>query len=134
MNGNKAVLDSNFLIFLSKGLIDWEPLRKTYNNLYASIVTYIEVYAYDFVDEDQKGLLDDVFKFLEVIELNPEIADQTIIYRKNKLKKIKLPDAAILATAKVLGAELITDNLTDFQGIDSNVVITGIDSLRSDGR
>jgi hypothetical protein len=39
MNGNKAVLDSNFLIFLSKGLIDLELLKDTYDDLCVSIAS-----------------------------------------------------------------------------------------------
>jgi predicted nucleic acid-binding protein len=130
MNGNNAVLDSNFLIFLSKGLIDLELLRSRYNNLLVSIITYIEVYAYDFKDENQKNILDKTFDRLEILEVDAEIADQTIIYRKSKIKKIKLPDAIILATAKMQDADLITNNLVDFQGIDSSVLIVGIDDLR----
>lgn len=130
MNGNKAVLDSNFLIFLSKGLIDRENLRSNYDRLYVSIITYIEVYAYDFADENQKQSLDKVFNNLEIIEINKDVADQTIVYRKNKTKKIKLPDAAILATAKIINADLITNNYGDFQGIDSSVNVVNLDGFR----
>ena len=130
MNGNKAVLDSNFLIFVSKGLIDREKLRSAYDNLYVSIVTYIEVYAYHFVDETQKQSIDKVFDYLEIIEINFDVADQTIIYRKNKTKKIKLPDAAILATAKITNADLITDNHRDFQDIDSSVNVLDLDQFK----
>lgn len=130
MNGNKAVLDSNFLIFVSKGLIDPKRLRPEYDELYVSIITYIEVYAYDFPDEIQKDRLDQVFDHLKIIDIDHEIADQTIIYRKSKARKIKLPDAAILATAKIISADLITDNYADFQSIDSSVNVKNLDALR----
>ena len=130
MSGNKALLDSNLLIFLSKGMIDRKKLRSDRGGFCVSIITYMEVYAFDFPDKSQKDILDEIFCSLEVIEINPEIADQTIIYRKSKAKKIKLPDAIILATAKIIEAELITDNVADFQGIDASVSIFGIDYLR----
>jgi predicted nucleic acid-binding protein len=130
MNGNRAVLDSNFLIFLSKGLINREALRSKYDKLYVSIITYIEVYAYDFVDKTQNQSLDEVFNNLEIIEINSDVADQTIIYRKNKPKKIKLPDAVILATTKIINADLITDNYRDFQNIDSSVNVLNLDRFK----
>jgi predicted nucleic acid-binding protein len=67
------------------------------------------------------------FASLEIIEINQEIADQAIIYRKNKSKKIKLPDAIILASAKYVNADLLSD---DFQNIDSTVIVKNIDDLK----
>lgn len=130
MSGTKAILDSNAIIYASKGIVDAEKLLFGYNRYFASIITFIEVYVYDFTDAAEKEIIDEILESLEIIELNQEIADQTIIYRKNKTKKIKLPDAIILATAKIIEAELITDNAADFQGIDSSVSIFGVDFLR----
>ena len=78
----------------------------------------------------QKVILDETFDDLENIEISSEIANQTIIYRKNKTKKIKLPDALILASAKVAGADLITDNYGDFQNIDSSINVVNLDNFR----
>jgi predicted nucleic acid-binding protein len=111
MNGNKAILDSNLLIFLSQNLIDRQKLSSQYEEFCVSIITYMEVYAFDFPNKTEKDLLDRTFANLEIIEINREIADQAIIYRKNKLKKIKLPDAIILASAKHANADLEDVNL-----------------------
>jgi predicted nucleic acid-binding protein len=92
-------------------------------------VSFIEVYAYEFENKSEKEIIDGFLENVEIIDVNREIADQTIVYRKAKAKKIKLSDAVILSTAKILGAEFITDNLSDFRGIDSSVTITGIDNL-----
>ena len=70
----------------------------------------MEVYAFDFPNKTEKDALDLTFANLEIIELSREIADQSIIYRKNKIKKIKLPDAIILASAKYANADLLTDD------------------------
>jgi len=43
---------------------------------------------------------------------------------------IKLPDAIILATAKVLNVPLLTDDWDDFSNIDETIVISNIDFLK----
>ena len=105
-------------------------LSSKYDQVYASIITFIEVYAFDFEDKDERALVDRFFKNVEIIEVNDEIADQTIIYRKIKTKKIKLPDAIILASAKVVGADLITNNYSDFQSVDSSVNLLNLDDFK----
>jgi predicted nucleic acid-binding protein len=130
MSGNKAILDSNLLIFLSKDMIDREKLYAKYDGFCVSIVSYIEVYAFNFPNLTEKESLDRTFANLEIIEVNQEIADQAIIYRKNKQKKIKLPDAIILASAKYANADLLTDDWDDFQNIDSTVNVQNIDDLK----
>jgi hypothetical protein len=87
MNGNKAILDSNLLIFLSKNLIDRPKLYSKYDDFCVSIITYMEVYAFDFPIKSEKDALDLTFASLEIIEVNQEIDDQAIIYRKQKPKR-----------------------------------------------
>jgi predicted nucleic acid-binding protein len=130
MNGNKAILDSNLLIFLSKGMIDRAKLYSKYDEFCVSIITYMEVYAFEFSDKNEKESLDRTFASLKIIDINKEIADQAIVYRKNKSKKIKLPDAIILASAKYASADLLTDDWKDFQTIDSSVNVVNLDDLK----
>lgn len=130
MNGTKVVLDSNVIIFASKEKIDVEKLLSRYDEFYVSVITYLEVYAHEFQNAAEKDIIDEIFTNLEIIEINREIADQVIIYRKNKTKKIKLPDAVILATAKYVGAYLLTDDWDDFQNIDAAVNIVNLDNLK----
>ncbi len=89
MNGTKAILDSNAIIFASKEMIDVDELLSRYDKFYASIITYVEVYAFDFQNSVEKDITDEIFANLEIIEFNQEIADQAIIYRKNKNRKDK---------------------------------------------
>lgn len=130
MNGNKSILDSNVVILASKEKIDVEKLLSKYDKFYVSVITYIEVYAFDFQNSLEKDAIDEIFANLEIIEINKEIADQAIIYRKNKSKKIKLPDAIILATAKYVNADLLTDDWKDFQNIDSSVNLLDLANLK----
>ena len=69
MNGNKSVLDSNLIIFISKGKIDLEKLRSEYDEFYVSIITYMEVYAYEFPKLEEKDLIDELFSNLEIVEI-----------------------------------------------------------------
>lgn len=130
MSGNSVVLDSNVIIFGSKDMIDIEKVVSMYDKQYVSIISYMEVYAFDFNESEEKRSLDKIFGNLQIVETSKDIADIAIIYRKSKTKKIKLPDAIIIATAKHLGADLLTNNLSDFQGVDASVSVTGIEDLR----
>ena len=124
MSGNKVVLDTNIIILASKQKIDTTVLLEKYDHFYVSIITYMEVYGYDFEDSREKEFIDELFEGLEILEINKPIAEQVILYRKRKTKKIKLPDAIILATAKFLNADLITEDWDDFEGVDEQVNIS----------
>ncbi len=130
MNGNKGVFDSNIIIFFSKRKFDIDELSSKYAEIYVSIVSYIEVYAYEFEYAEEKLLTDRFLKNVEILEVNKEIADLAIVYRKSKTKKIKLPDAIILASAKSINADLITDDYRDFQNIDPTVNVMNLDAFK----
>lgn len=130
MSGNRVVLDSDVIIFGSKRLIDIDELVSRYDILYISIISYMEVYAFDFENTVEKTLIDSIFINLEIVDVGQEIAHHAIRYRSNRIKRIKLPDATILATAKHLKATLLTNNVSDFLGIDASVDVKGIDDMK----
>lgn len=130
MSGTKAILDSNTIILASKERLDIEALFSRYDEFYASIITYAEVYAFDFQSQSEKDIVDEIFSSLNIIEITKEIADLAVVYRKNPSKRIKLPDALILASAKQADAELLTDNWKDFHNIDTSVTVQKIDDLK----
>jgi predicted nucleic acid-binding protein len=130
MSGNKALLDTNVIIFASKQHVNMEKLLSSYNEFYTSIVSFMEVYGFDFTQQAEKDLIDEMFDNLEMIDVNRAIAQQVIVYKKGKTKKIKLPDAIVLATAKYLGADLITDDWEDFKNIDKSVPIRKLDEFK----
>ena len=76
-----------------------------------SFITYIEVLGYQVVPQSTQ----DFMALANVIEINTAIVDTCISLRK--LKKIKLPDALIAATALVNGFTILTRNTKDFQSI-----------------
>lgn len=131
MNGNNRVLlDSNVIVFASKQQIDTNKLLNSYSEFCTSIINFMEVYGYEFENQEERELMDDLFSIFEIIDLNKIIAEQVIFYRKQKGKKIKLPDAIVLATAKYLNATLLTDDWDDFLGIDPNVRIVKADDFK----
>lgn len=130
MIGNNVILDSNVIIFASKQTIDIEQVLNQYDNFYVSIITYMEIYGYDFEKSEEKELTDNLFKNLLIIDVSQEIAQYVLEYRKAALRKIKLPDAIILATARHLNATLLTDDWDDFIGIDPLVSVRNIESLK----
>ena len=121
MIGNKAILDSNVIIDAVRNLIDIERSIFQFKDIYISLITYIEVLGYNFKDENEKLLTLQILGMFVIINPDVEIADLTISYRK--MKKIKVPDAIILATAKKLNAILLTSNIADFKNIDADVII-----------
>lgn len=95
-----------------------------------SIITYMETYGYDFQNAQEKDIIDTFFELVEVVDVNKSIAQNVIVYKQSKKRKIKLPDAIILATAKYLGADLLSDDWDDFINIDSGVSVLNIDDLK----
>jgi predicted nucleic acid-binding protein len=130
MSGSKVLLDSNVIILASKEALNIELLLGAYDEFYVSIITFMEVYGFEFANNNEEKLIDDIFANMDIVSIDTHIANQAISYRKNKIKKIKLPDAIILATAKYLGAELITDDWDDFINIAPSVIVKKLDAFR----
>jgi len=130
MSGTKALLDTNLIILLSKRRIDVNSLLAIYDEFYVSIITYMETYGYEFNNSDEKDLIDAFFELVEVVDVNLSIAQNVVVYKTSKRRKIKLPDAIILATAKYLGADLLTDDWDDFVNIDIDVNVLNIDVFK----
>ena len=130
ISGNKVLLDSNVLILASKHLINIEKLVDSFDEFFVSIITYMEIYSYNFSNKKEEELLRELLNNITITPINKEIADLTIEIRKSKTKKIKLPDAIILATAKYLNLTLLTDDWDDFEKIESSVLVLNIDFLK----
>lgn len=121
MNGSKGLLDSNVIIDASKGIVSIQDIVYEYDYLYTSIISYIETLGYNYTDSEEKEIVTQILNSIEIVDINKEIADIAIDYRK--IKKIKLPDALVLATASYLKANLLTSDISDFQNIDESVNI-----------
>ncbi|MCX6579541.1 MAG: type II toxin-antitoxin system VapC family toxin [Candidatus Aminicenantes bacterium] len=132
MSGHKVLLDSNIIIYLSKGLLDIGSIFEKYDELYISIITYMEVLGFQFADKKELSLIKELLNSFEIINLNSEIAEDVISIKQKK--KIKLPDAIIWATAKFVGSDLSTRNVKDFCDISDDVNIINPFAEQGDGK
>ena len=65
--------------------------------LHVSLMTYMEVVGYIFTDATEELFTSTLFRSLQHLPVTQATADRVIIYRKRR--RIKLPDAIILAIA-----------------------------------
>jgi predicted nucleic acid-binding protein len=121
MNGSKVLVDSNIIIYLSKGELTIENALRGYDDFYISIITYMEVLGFQFNDEKEIDIIKELLGYFKVVNVNLEIAE--IVVSLKQKKKIKLPDAIILATAEFIRCDLLTKNVKDFESIVDNVDI-----------
>ncbi|MEN8122783.1 MAG: type II toxin-antitoxin system VapC family toxin [Bacteroidota bacterium] len=119
MNGNKALLDSNVIIDASKGKLSLKNIINKYDSIYTSIICYIEVMGYNFNSQKEKSAIESILQIIPILNLDKEIADIAINFRKKI--KIKLPDALIIATAEKMAIDLITSNIDDFKNLSENI-------------
>jgi hypothetical protein len=102
------VLDSNMVIYLSKGLVDLSDLPKD-DDCCVSIVTYMEVMGYAFATEQEKRAVSLLFENFTILPLDVSIANLVIELRQSN--KIMLPDAIICATAIEYDAVLVSNDI-----------------------
>lgn len=119
MNGK--LVDTNIIIYLSKRKIDLRQITLGEEQLFISVITYMEVLGFRFNDNHEKDIVQKICDLFPIIDLSHEIVDKVISIRQKH--KIKLPDAIILATATVTDLELETANVSDFINIESELKI-----------
>ena len=115
------MFDSNIIIYISKGELDFLRVTSNYDDIHISIITYMEVLGFKFNDEIEKQRVVDVLENFEIIWLNNNIVEEVIIIRQKV--KISLPDAIIAASAKIFEFDLFTRNINDFKNISGLNII-----------
>ena len=115
MNGNRALFDSNIIIYLSKREIPLSILDQ-FDEIFISVITYMEILGYNFGNPEEEIFIKDLLAVFKIIYIDQKIADTVVKIRKKK--RIKLPDAIISATAISEGLYLVTRNVEDFHDID----------------
>jgi predicted nucleic acid-binding protein len=121
MSGNKLLLDTNILIYLSKNEITLDSFAKSDDLISISVITYMEALGFPFQNKPEEEIIVALCENLKVFQLNDEIISLVISLRKEA--KIKLPDAIILATAIVNDLQLITHNVSDFYAFSNRINI-----------
>ena len=105
MSGNRVLADTNTLIYFFN---DHQKAINALdgNEIFISVVTEIELLSYPGLDYQSSQGIKEFLKDCAIVELYPKIKDLTISLKK--IRRIKLPDAIIAATAQFLKIELIT--------------------------
>ena len=106
----RALFDTNVLIDYLNGVEAAKAELARYDRPAISVISWIEVLAGTKPDVEAQTR-----KFLAVferIELSEAIADQAVALRRSA--RMRVPDAIILATARVENLVLVTRNTKDF--------------------
>ena len=114
MSGNKLFLDSNILLYLLQGD---KTLAEVLDNkqIYVSFITQLELLSFPGLTKKESKVISDLLKECVIIDINAEIKNLTVSYRKSY--KLKLPDSIIAATSLYLDLPLITAD-ADFKRIE----------------
>lgn len=113
MAGVTRCFDSNIIIDLLNGIqAARELLGSEVDDDAVSVVTWIEVLAGCRSSEEEQAARELLATF-RIVPLEREVAEETVRLRRDL--RLKLPDAAVLATARSLGCELLTRNTKDFR-------------------
>jgi len=116
----KYLVDSNIIIYhLNQNSIATKFLSDNYQSIAISQITFIEVLSFDFSEEQEKMVKELLCSF-DIINVNFDIANQAV--KNRKVKKIKIPDNIIVATAMVNDLILVTRNTKDFKAFDINII------------
>lgn len=105
---NHILLDSNIVIYLSQKKLSINEVFEENINYSISLVTYMEILSYNFPTQEEEQFVRKLLSLFKIIDISKEIAEEVILLKK--VRKIKLPDAIIIATALVEDATLYTND------------------------
>ena len=110
MSGNKYLLDTNFILGILKSnplvLAELSSRRLLSGECSYSAITRMELLGFQNITHEEQLLILQKLEHLTYLPLTRDIEDKVIKLRQ--LRKIKLPDAIIAATALCSGIELLT--------------------------
>lgn len=128
MKPTRLMFDSNILIMASVGKVDIRRIAGLYDDILLSIVSKVEVLGFVFPNNAEFMRAQQVVSLTQILPFTEVEAQYAIAYRKTR-PVIKFPDAAILATARAAGADLLTQNTRDFAGRDPAVRVLSLQDL-----
>ena len=117
MDGSRLLVDTNIILYVLKGdpalteLLDGQEL-------YISFVTRIELLSFPKIDQEGMDLIERFLQQIPVIESNPTINADAILLRRTC--GLEVPDALIAASARFLGARLMTAD-KDFKKVEKEI-------------
>jgi len=122
--GMNMLVDSNVIIDYVSNRIPEKSAKQLdiyfNSNFSVSIVSKIEVLGFNTQEYELKQL-ESFIQLSSIVYIDEAVAVKTIEIRR--MKRIKLPDAIIAATALVLNCILLSHNSTDFNKIEGLQVL-----------
>jgi predicted nucleic acid-binding protein len=107
----KALVDTNILIDYLQASQEAADELNRYHSIYISRITWIE-FLVGAKTLDDENLRKDLLQQFSLLELDQAVAEEAIAVRQKI--RMELPDAIILATARVHELLLVTRNHRDF--------------------
>ena len=118
--GFNYLIDTNILIYFINNEIpeqEFEKVRRNIKNSFnISCMTKIELLGWKKLREKNLIKLKDFLLNSNILSLNDELIEKTILIRQNT--NLKTPDAIIAATALVNNFILVTRNRKDFSRVE----------------
>ena len=114
----RTLFDTNILIDYLKGVPAAETLVGKTRHRMVSVVTWMEVLAGARTPEEE-DVIEMFLRDFKLVELSRPIARGAVALRRTR--RLRLPDAIILATAQHESALLVTRNTKDFPAADPGV-------------
>lgn len=113
-----ALFDTNILMDYLNGISEADQEIALCQDKAISVITWMEVMV--GATEEDTPLIKGFLSLFSLLPINSEVSIEAVKIRKER--KIKLPDAIILATARTSRRTLITRNTKDFpSGNDDDV-------------
>jgi len=123
--GQTYLVDTNIAIYFLDGLLSDEalPFVKTVieSGPVLSVATQIELLGWRFPTPEKRDLVEAFVRQCTILPLTDTVARQAIAIRQ--VRKIKLGDVIIAATALVHNLTLVTRNVSDFERIDGLTIV-----------
>lgn len=114
----KVLFDTNILIDYLNGVPEAEQEIGRYREKAISLITWMEVMT--GVTENDEPLIKAFLSQFELLPIDNNVSAEAVNIRRSR--RIKLPDAIILASARIQNRLLITRNTKDFPaGVDAEV-------------
>ena len=105
------LFDTNILIDHLNGVAKaTREIRRSHDPA-ISVITWIEVMT-GAASPSEEAILRAFLSNFQYLEMTREVAERAAVIRRRK--RIKMPDAIILATAETAGRQLVTRNVKDF--------------------
>ena len=120
--GLTGFFDTNILIDFLNGVPEAQVATSLYGRRCISRITWMEVLA-GVKDTPGEDIARTFLAQFDVVEMTEDVAEAALTLRRHHIPRLKLPDAIILASARMMGCRLITRNMRDFPQDSADVQV-----------